>query len=125
MADAFMDRIKSSYNNLKENELAANRLHVPEEMMFDGFDCCENLVQSGVDVVLLATPPYFRPAHLTACVNAGKHVFCEKPVAVDPPGVRDVLAACQVASEKRAKHRFGLVLEIRYRRQRGDGQDSW
>lgn len=100
LADAFMDRIESSHNSLQENELAASRLNVPKDRMFDGFECCDKLVQSGVDVVLLATPPYFRPSHLKACVDTGKHVFCEKPVAVDPPGVRDVLAACEVASEK-------------------------
>lgn len=100
LADAFMDRIRSSHSNLAENELTAGRLNVPEDRMFDGFDCCKNLVESDVDVVLLATPPFFRPDHLKRCVDAGKHVFCEKPVAVDPPGVREVLAACEVASNK-------------------------
>ena len=53
-----------------------------------------------MDVVILATTPHFRPAHLKACVDAGKHVFCEKPVAVDSPGVRAVLAACEEAKGK-------------------------
>lgn len=108
LADAFMDRIESSHNSLKENELAANRMNVPKDRMFDGFECCDKLVQTDVDVVLLATPPYFRPAHLKACIDAGKHVFCEKPVAVDPPGVRDVMAACEVASQKRLSIVSGL-----------------
>ena len=100
LADAFMDRVEISYKSLQENETAAGRLNVPKERMFDGFDCCKNLVDSGVDVVLLATPPYFRPEQMKTCVEAGKHVFCEKPVAVDPPGVRDVLASCELASKK-------------------------
>ena len=99
LADAFSDRIESCYQSLSGNPKAANRLNVPRERWFDGFDCCKNLVASDVDVVLLATPPYFRPDHLSLAVDAGKHVFCEKPVAVDPPGVRDVLNACQRASK--------------------------
>ena len=100
LADAFMDRVEICNNVLGENEISKARLNVPRERMFDGFDCCNQLLESGVDVVLLATPPYFRPNHLKACVEAGKHVFCEKPVAVDPPGVREVLAACEQARNK-------------------------
>jgi len=58
------------------------------------------VLDSGVDVVLLTTPPHFRPAHLKAAIDAGKHVFCEKPVAVDAPGVRSVLATCEEAKQK-------------------------
>ena len=100
LADAFMDRIESCHQSLSENGSAIGRINVPQERWFDGFECCENLVNSGVDVVILATPPFFRPAHLKLAVDAGKHVFCEKPVAVDPPGVREVMAACKTASEK-------------------------
>ncbi len=100
LADAFADRIEICYNGLKENERSASRLNVPEDRRFTGFDCHEKLIASGVDVVLLAAPPYFRPAHLKACVDAGKHVFCEKPVAVDPPGVRSILETCKLAKEK-------------------------
>ena len=98
LADAFTDRIESCHASLTEE--AGDRINAPREFWFDGFDCCEKLVATGVDVVLLATPPYFRPEHLNLAVDAGKHVFCEKPVAVDPPGVRQVLAACETASEK-------------------------
>ena len=58
------------------------------------------LIDSDVDVVLLATTPHYRPLHLQAAVAAGKHVFCEKPVAVDPVGVRSVLATCEEAEKK-------------------------
>ncbi len=100
LADAFADRIDSCHRSLSENETVSDHLNVPEERRFAGFDCCDQLVQAGVDVVLLATPPYFRPQHLKAAVDAGKHVFCEKPVAVDPWGVRSVMATCELAQQK-------------------------
>jgi myo-inositol 2-dehydrogenase/D-chiro-inositol 1-dehydrogenase len=67
---------------------------------FFGLDAYEKVINSGVDVVMLATPPGFRPQHLTAAVNAGKHVFCEKPCATDSPGVREVMAAQKLAQSK-------------------------
>ena len=100
VADAFQDRIDSCLENLKENERSANRMDVPKERQFTGFDCCDRLVEWDVDVVILATPPYFRPAQLKAAVAAGRHVFCEKPVAVDPPGVKQIMETCEVAKEK-------------------------
>ena len=65
-----------------------------------GLDGYEKVINSGVDVVILATPPGFRPQHLTAAVNANKHVFCEKPCAMDSPGVRYVLAAQKISQTK-------------------------
>src|SRR5262249_318444 len=65
-----------------------------------GFDAYKKVLDSGIDVVLLATPPHFRPMHLKAAVDAGKHIFCEKPVAVDAPGVRAVFEACREAKKK-------------------------
>jgi predicted dehydrogenase len=65
-----------------------------------GLDAYEKVINSGVDVILLATPPGFRPQHLTAAVNANKHVFCEKPCATDSPGVREVIAAQKMAQSK-------------------------
>lgn len=100
MADAFPDRIELYHKELLDNEASASRTRVDPERMFAGFDCCERLVESGVDVVILATPPFFRPAQLRTVVEAGKHVFCEKPVAVDPPGVRSVLETCELAATK-------------------------
>ncbi len=99
MADAFADRVTSSLENLKKSPVA-DRVAVDDDHRFTGFDACEKLVASGVDVVLLAAPPHFRPRHLKACVDAGKHVFAEKPVAVDAPGVRSVLATTEAAKGK-------------------------
>ena len=73
-----------------------------------GFDAAQKLIQSDVDVVILAEPPHFRPMHLKAAVEAGKHVFCEKPVAVDAPGVRSVLATAEEAKRKNLNLVSGL-----------------
>ena len=106
MADAFADRMEGSLERLKKAK--PDQVAVEPDQMFVGFDGYRQLIASGVDVVVLATPPHFRPAHLEACVEAGKHVFCEKPVAVDAPGVRRVLAACQEAEKKRLSIVSGL-----------------
>ena len=87
---------------------------MPPERQFVGFDAYKQLIASGVDVVLLATPPHFRPAHLKAAVEAGVHVFAEKPVAVDAPGVRSVLATCEEAKKKRLSIVSGLCLRYSY-----------
>ena len=73
---------------------------VPEAHCFDGFDGYRKILTMPVDILLLATAPAFRPVHLEAAVAAGKHVFMEKPVAVDPPGIRRVIAAGEVAKQK-------------------------
>jgi predicted dehydrogenase len=70
------------------------------DQAFFGLDAYDKVIGSGVDVVLLATPPGFRPQHLTAAVNANKHVFCEKPCATDSPGIRQVIAAQKLAQTK-------------------------
>lgn len=98
MADAFEDRLEGSLKNLQRNH--ADRVDVPKDRRFVGFDAYKQAIDSGVDVVLLTTPPGFRPIHFEAAVNAGKHVFMEKPVAVDPPGIRKVLAAAEEAKKK-------------------------
>lgn len=98
LADAFMGRITECHRVL--NEQVPNKMLVPEERMFTGFDCYQELIDSGVDVVLLATPPHFRPMQMKAAVEAGKHVFCEKPVGVDVPGTLSVLESCKLAKEK-------------------------
>jgi predicted dehydrogenase len=98
MADAFQDRIESSLQQIKKAK--PDQVAVEPDHCFAGFAGYQQLLQSGVDVVLLATPPHFRPSHLAAAVAAGKHVFCEKPMAVDAPGVRAVLAACEEAKKK-------------------------
>ena len=98
MADIEQSRIDDSVDRLKK--AAGPKVKVEPAMMFKGLDAYKQLIASGVDVVLLATPPGFRPAHLRAAVDAGKHVFCEKPVAVDGPGIRHVLETARLAKEK-------------------------
>lgn len=98
MADAFEDRMENSYNSLVKRY--GDRVQAPKEKRFAGFDAYEKLIASDVDVVLLCTPPHFRPMQLKAALQAGKHIFCEKPVAVDAPGIRSVLASAELAKEK-------------------------
>ncbi len=98
MGDIFEDRLESSYAELLK--ISETQVKVDKEHKYIGFDAYQKVIDSGVDVVLLTTPPGFRPDHLTAAIDAGKHIFCEKPVAVDAPGVRKVLAAAKKAKEK-------------------------
>ena len=101
-ADVFPEQVDGALSALGGalGEERAHQLDVPEERRFVGFDAYEKVIASGVDVVLLATPPGFRPAHLDAAVRAGLHVFCEKPMAVDSPGVRSVMASAERAREQ-------------------------
>lgn len=98
MADAFQDQLTDAYNTLKEK--LGSKMQVAKAQQFVGLDAYQKLIDSGVDVVLLAAPPAFRPAHLEAAVQGGKHIFCEKPFAVDAPGLRRVIAASKKAQEK-------------------------
>jgi len=93
LADYFQDRVDNCRNRLREEK----DLEIPDENCFTGFDAYLRLLETDVDVVLMATPPYFRPAHFEACVEARKHVFMEKPVAVDPVGCRSVMASSRQA----------------------------
>jgi len=106
MADAFEDRLVSSLDLLKKAH--GQRADVKKNMQFVGFDAYQKLMDSGVDVVLLAAPPGFRPKHFSAAIDAGKHVFYEKPVAVDGPGIRKVLEAAKKAKEKNLSLVSGL-----------------
>jgi myo-inositol 2-dehydrogenase / D-chiro-inositol 1-dehydrogenase len=106
LGDAFPDQIEVAMGHFKKSEHAA-RVDVPKERQFSGIDGYRGVIES-CDVVLLATPPYFRPMHLEAALNAGKHVFCEKPVAVDAPGVRKVMELAKVAQEKKLNLVSGL-----------------
>src|SRR5690554_3508649 len=87
MADAFSDQLEQSYNSLKEK--MGDKVQVAQNNKFVGLDAYQKLIATDVDVVLLAAPPAFRPSHLEASVNAKKHIFCEKPFAVDGPGKGD------------------------------------
>jgi len=93
LGDVFQDRIDDLQAKLKKQ----NDVDVATENCFVGFDAFEKVIDSGVDIVILATPPKFRPEHFEAAVKARKHVFMEKPVAVDPVGIRQVLAAAKMA----------------------------
>jgi predicted dehydrogenase len=97
MADAFADRLRGSLGALTQRH--PDKVNVPAERQFVGLDAYKQAIDSDADLVLLATPPGFRPMQFEAAVAAGKHVFMEKPVAVDAPGVRRVLAANERAKQ--------------------------
>jgi len=109
VGDAFADRVESSLSSLKKEADIAARIDVPAERCFVGFDAYKKVIEHS-DVVLLATPPNFRPLHLRAAVEASKHVFAEKPVAVDAPGVRSVLESCKMAEAKKLSVVSGLCM---------------
>ena len=98
MGDAFEDQLQRSLQSLQKEH--PDKVKVTPEKCFVGLDAYQKVIDSGVDVVLLATPPGFRPVHLKAAVDAGKHIFCEKPMATDAPGVRSVLESVKAAKEK-------------------------
>jgi predicted dehydrogenase len=100
VADAFEDRLQTGLKSLQSDPELAKRVTLDPEHQFVGFDAYERVIASDVDVVLLATPPHFRPQHLRACIDANKHVFAEKPIAVDAPGVRSVLETTELARKK-------------------------
>jgi myo-inositol 2-dehydrogenase/D-chiro-inositol 1-dehydrogenase len=105
MADAFQDRLDSSYKLLADK--FKEKVDVPKERQFVGFDAYRQAIALA-DVVLLVTPPGFRPMHFEEAVKQGKHVFMEKPVAVDSPGIRRVLAAAEQAKQKKLNVVVGL-----------------
>jgi predicted dehydrogenase len=105
MSDAFQDRLTGALDNLKKAQPA--KVDVPAERQFVGLDGYKKAIALA-DVVVLATPPGFRPLHFEEAVRQGKHVFMEKPVAVDGPGVRRVLAAAEEAKKKKLKVGVGL-----------------
>jgi len=109
MADAFEDRLQGSLNTLQADQVISGKLDVVPERRFVGFDGFRQVIAC-CDVVLLCTPPHFRPLHLREAVQAGKHIFAEKPVAVDSPGVRSVLQSCQEARRKNLSLVSGLCL---------------
>src|SRR5262245_54106072 len=98
MGDLFEDNLSSSLELLKKNQ--PEKVKVPPDRRFLGFDAFQKVVDSDVDVVLLATPPAFRPQHLQAAVEAGKHSFVEITAAIDAPGVRSVIASSKKAEQK-------------------------
>lgn len=100
VADIDQAQIDQSLQTLRKIRKISDRVKVEQANQFLGLDAFQKVIDSGVDVVLLATPPGFRPRHLAACVAAGKHVFCEKPVSTDSPGIRSALETAEKAKEK-------------------------
>ena len=100
LADVFSDKIESTKKALQEQRDVV----VPDDMTFVGFDAYQKVVDSGVDVVLFATPPHFRPEHFEYAVAANKHAFLEKPVAVDPVGARSVMATDRKSTRLNSSH---------------------
>src|SRR5437879_3366840 len=98
MGDAFEEQLHKSLQGLQKEK--PDKVKVTPDKCFVGLDAYQKVIDSGVDVVLLATPPGFRPAHIKAAVDAGKHIFTEKPMATDAPGVRMVMAAAEEARKK-------------------------
>ena len=98
MGDVFENQLQNSLKALRKE--AEDKVKVTPEKCFVGLDAYQKVIDSGVDVVILATPPGFRPQHLKAAVEAGKHAFCEKPMATDAPGVRSVLESVEIAKRK-------------------------
>ncbi len=115
VGDLFRDRLDFSLNQLRRDAAVAAKVEVPAEKQFTGIDAFQQVIASGVDAVLLCTPPHFRPAHFEAAVRARKHAFVEKPVAVDAPGVRRVLAA----SAEARRNNLNVVSGLCYRYQNG------
>ncbi len=117
IADAFADRVEKCLKSLTNEEVLeslgldektmSTRIDVPEERRFVGFDAYAKAIPLA-DVVLLCTPPGFRPIHFEACIQQNKHVFMEKPVAVDPAGINRVLTAATLAKQKKLNVVVGL-----------------
>ncbi|MBL8848092.1 MAG: Gfo/Idh/MocA family oxidoreductase [Planctomycetaceae bacterium] len=109
VGDAFVESVDASLTALKKAfETKPERVAVDDDHKFVGLDAYRKVIDSDVDLVILATPPGFRPTHFEYAVEKGRHVFMEKPVAVDAPGVRQVLAAAQKAKAQQLKVGVGL-----------------
>lgn len=116
LGDTFQDRI----DNCRTLILKAKGQDVPPDKCFVGFDAYQKVIDAGVDVILDATPPYFRPLHLEAAIQARKHAFVEKPVCVDPVGARSVMAIARKAKGME----LCIVSGTHYRHQR-DRVANW
>jgi myo-inositol 2-dehydrogenase/D-chiro-inositol 1-dehydrogenase len=108
VADAFQDNARNALENFRKHEEVGSKVDVSEDHIFHGFDAYQKLLATDADVVIIATPPGFRPIHFEAAVKAGKQIFAEKPVAVDAPGIKRFLAAAREAKEKNLKVGIGL-----------------
>lgn len=111
LGDLFGDRVDGARKNLAGK--LGEKFRATDETCFAGWDNYQKVLATDCDMVILATPPGFRPVHFEAAINAGKHVFMEKPVAVDAPGVRQVIAASELAAQKK----LGVVAGTQRRHQ--------
>jgi myo-inositol 2-dehydrogenase / D-chiro-inositol 1-dehydrogenase len=98
MADVFSDQLQRSLGILRKQ--MPDKVKVEDDHCFIGLDAYQKVLESGVDVVILTTPPGFRPLQLKAAVAANKHIFCEKPVATDAPGLRSVMESVAESKTK-------------------------
>ncbi|MDB6172113.1 MAG: oxidoreductase domain protein [Chthoniobacteraceae bacterium] len=98
MGDVFSDRLEQSYQNL--SKMHGDKVKVDPDHRFVGLDAIDKILATDIDVIILTTPPGFRPEHFEKSVNAGKHIFCEKPIATDAVGVRRFLAAAAESKKK-------------------------
>ena len=106
MGDAFENRLSQSLEGIKDRH--GEKVKVNGDNTFVGFDAFKRVIDSNLDMVLLTTPPGFRPLHFETAIDAGKHVFMEKPVAVDAPGIRRVLKSSEIAKDKNLAVAVGL-----------------
>ena len=100
MGDVFESQMENALNSIQKEVAQPEKFNVPKERRFVGLDAFEKVLKSDVDVVILTTPPGFRPQHFKAAVEMGKHIFLEKPMATDVPGIRSVMASVEVAKKK-------------------------
>jgi predicted dehydrogenase len=116
LGDVFQDKLDNCRATLKKER----NIEIDDSKCFTGFDNYQKVIDSGVDLVLLCTPPHFRPVHVEAAVNAGKHIFMEKPIAVDPAGARSVLISAKKAEQ------MGLsIVSGTIRRVQKDYMETW
>jgi predicted dehydrogenase len=106
MGDMFSDRIEKALTNLRDgaqyiDKVPQEKIKVTPETKFTGFDAYKKVIAGDANLVILTTPPHFRPMHLKAAIEAGKNVFMEKPVATDPVGIRSVIASSDLADQKK------------------------
>lgn len=113
MGDAFLEPLEKAHSALQgKYQATPGRVNAPSERRFVGLDAYQRVLSSGIDLVILATPGGFRPMMLRAAVDAGKHIFCEKPMAVDPVGVHSVQESVKIAKEKNLAIRSGFCMRF-------------
>jgi predicted dehydrogenase len=129
LADAFEDHLKNCRNSLRDDSACKEKFDVADERCFVGLDAYQKVIDC-CDLVMLATPPGFRPPHIEATIKAGKHLFTEKPVAVDGTGIRKVLAAYEAANKKglsvvagtQRRHQAGYIESLKRIREGAIGE---